>query len=55
MEAKNMFFSLVDADISSKKETNVTYDDLLEQVNSKAEICHKMKWIYIVIYTLLKY
>ena len=37
MEAKNMFFSLVDADISSKKETNVTYDDLLEQVNSKAE------------------
>ena len=37
MEGKNMFFSLVDADISSKKETNVTYDDLLEQVNSKAE------------------
>ena len=32
-----MFFSLVDADISQKKETNVTYDDLLEQVNSKAE------------------
>ena len=32
-----MFFSLVDADISSKKETSVTYDDLLEQVNSKAE------------------
>ena len=32
-----MFFSLVDADISSKKETTVTYDDLLEQVNSKAE------------------
>lgn len=37
MEGKNMFFSLVDADISSKKETNVTYDDLLEHVNSKAE------------------
>ena len=37
MEQKNMFFSLVDADISQKKETNVTYDDLLEQVNSKAE------------------
>ena len=37
MEGKNMFFSLVDADISSKKETTVTYDDLLEQVNSKAE------------------
>ena len=37
MEGKNMFFSLVDADISSKKETSVTYDDLLEQVNSKAE------------------
>jgi hypothetical protein len=37
MEAKNMFFSLVDADISSKKETTVTYDDLLEQVNSKTE------------------
>ncbi len=32
-----MFFSLVDADISSKKETSVTYDDLLEQVNNKAE------------------
>ena len=37
MEGKNMFFSLVDADISSKKETTVTYNDLLEQVNSKAE------------------
>tara|TARA_B100000674_G_scaffold354764_1_gene297700 strand:+ start:60 stop:449 length:390 start_codon:yes stop_codon:yes gene_type:complete len=37
MEGKNMFFSLVDADISSKEETKVTYDDLLEQVNSKAE------------------
>ena len=37
MENKNMFFSLVDADISSKKETNVTYDDLLKQVNSEAE------------------
>ena len=37
MEGKNMFFSLVDADISSKKETSVTYDDLLEQVNNKAE------------------
>ena len=37
MEGKNMFFSLVDADISSKQETTVTYDDLLEQVNSKAE------------------
>lgn len=37
MEGKNMFFSLVDADISSKEETNVTYDDLLEQVNSKAD------------------
>ena len=37
MEGKNMFFSLVDADISSKKETSVTYDELLEQVNSKAE------------------
>ena len=32
-----MFFSLVDADISSKKETTVTYQDLLQQVNSKAE------------------
>ena len=32
-----MFFSLVDADISSKQETSVTYNDLLEQVNSKAE------------------
>ncbi len=32
-----MFFSLVDADISSKQETTVTYDDLLEQVNSKAD------------------
>mgnify|MGYP001304533623 FL=1 len=32
-----MFFSLVDADISSKQETKVTYDDLLEQVNSKAD------------------
>ena len=37
MEGKNMFFSLVDADISSKQETTVTYDDLLEQVNSKAD------------------
>ena len=37
MEGKNMFFSLVDADISSKQETSVTYNDLLEQVNSKAE------------------
>ena len=37
MERKNMFFSLVDADISSKQETSVTYNDLLEQVNSKAE------------------
>tara|TARA_B100001173_G_C15966269_1_gene537932 strand:- start:718 stop:1110 length:393 start_codon:yes stop_codon:yes gene_type:complete len=37
-QPKNMFFSLVDADMSSKKETNVTYDDLLEQVNSKSEI-----------------
>ena len=37
MEGKNMFFSLVDADISSKQETTVTYDDLLQQVNSKAE------------------
>lgn len=37
MEGKNMFFSLVDADISLKEETSVTYDDLLEQVNSKAE------------------
>ena len=37
MEGKNMFFSLVDADISSKKETTVTYQDLLQQVNSKAE------------------
>ena len=37
MEGKNMFFSLVDADISSKKETSVTYDDLLKQVNNKAE------------------
>lgn len=37
MERKNMFFSLVDADISQKKETNVTYDDLLEQVNCKSE------------------
>ena len=37
MEGKNMFFSLVDADISEKKETTVTYDDLLEQVNNKAE------------------
>tara|TARA_B100000963_G_C22567060_1_gene644250 strand:- start:26 stop:415 length:390 start_codon:yes stop_codon:yes gene_type:complete len=37
MEGKNMFFSLVDADISSKQETKVTYDDLLEQVNSKAD------------------
>ncbi len=37
MEGKNMFFSLVDADISSKEETNVTYHDLLEQVNSKAD------------------
>ena len=37
MEGKNIFFSLVDANINSKKETNVTYDDLLEQVNSKAE------------------
>ena len=32
-----MFFSLVDADISSKEETTVTYDDLLQQVNSKAD------------------
>ena len=32
-----MFFSLVDADISKKEETSVTYDDLLEQVNNKAE------------------
>jgi len=32
-----MFFSLVDADISQKKTTNVTYNDLLEQVNIKAE------------------
>ena len=37
MEGKNMFFSLVDADISKKEETSVTYDDLLEQVNNKAE------------------
>ena len=37
MEGKNMFFSLVDADISSKEETTVTYDDLLQQVNSKAD------------------
>ena len=37
MEGKNMFFSLVDADISSKEETSVTYDDLLQQVNSKAD------------------
>ena len=37
MEGKNMFFSLVDADISSKQETSVTYDDLLKQVNTKAE------------------
>ena len=37
MQGKNMFFSLVDADISSKKETSVTYDDLLEQVNTEAE------------------
>tara|TARA_B100000242_G_C42742918_1_gene346533 strand:- start:173 stop:562 length:390 start_codon:yes stop_codon:yes gene_type:complete len=37
MEGKNMFFSLVDADISQKKETTVTYDDLLEQVNNKAD------------------
>ena len=32
-----MFFSLVDADISEKEESTVTYDDLLEQVNNKAE------------------
>ena len=37
MEGKNMFFSLVDADISEKEESIVTYDDLLEQVNNKAE------------------
>ena len=37
MEGKNMFFSLVDADISKKEETSVTYHDLLEQVNNKAE------------------
>ena len=37
MEGKNMFFSLVDADICSKEETTVTYDDLLQQVNSKAD------------------
>ena len=35
MQQKNLSYSLIDANISEKKETNVTYENLIEKVDNE--------------------
>lgn len=38
MQQKNLSYSLIDANISEKKETNVTYENLVEKVDNETSI-----------------
>ena len=41
---KNLHYSLINADMTNKEETNVTYESLLDKVNSETEDLNEYKF-----------